>query len=299
MKKIFIIPAFLLICSSLFSYDYNVAEPVFEKESILFYGKKKEKAAPLEYGRFLGRNAIGVNVSPIIYSTLVSVGMEYFLPRLINEQTKNKIPIKNHVQVKSFSVALSFNYEFVIFPFMSAAVDMGFANGNSTMYAREHSPSPSMGAMFDANISMKYKVFSWSVGTRFYTGKRAPFGFFLYPKIGGMLMNLQLHGYNSFEFDGEELNLTAITQTNTYDIKVQQHGMYASLELGWRIQLFPNRGANWKVQPAIDISLFDIGYYFIPWLNNEILDVASARDLQQYFNIRFLILPRIGFTIRF
>lgn len=307
MRKIFIIPAFLLICVSLFSYNYNVAEPVFEKESILFYGKKKEKAAPLEYGLFLGRNAIGVNISPIIYSALASAGIEYFIPTLISSQTSNKTSLQNNVQVKSFNFALSFNYEFVIFPFMSAAVDMGFANMNSTIYARENLPSPSMGARLDANISMKYKIFSWSAGARFYTGKRAPFGFFLYPKIGGTLIDLQTQGHTSFELDGDVQNLPERTiQTNLYDISVKQHGIYASLELGWRIQLFSKRGAKWKVQPAIDISLFDIGYYFIPWssqlikeVNSKILDINSIRGLQQYANIRFLILPRIGFTIRF
>ena len=78
-------------------------------------------------------------------------------------------------------------------------------------------------------------------------------------------------------------------------------GLYLSLELGWRIQLFPKMGANWPVQVGLDISLFDLGYYVAPWAK-PVFDVPQFEGLKSFAvfaNIRALILPRIGITLRF
>ena len=108
---------------------------------------------------------------------------------------------------------------------------------------------------------------------------------------------------------------------------------YISYELGWQIDLFPNK--NWRVKPYIDFSLFEIGVYIksankgiyeeirnsLPHLSDTSavskLPFASGLNLET-FNLNFLpewdsfpkavgfvtslkiaIFPRVGFTIRF
>ena len=49
-------------------------------------------------------------------------------------------------------------------------------------------------------------------------------------------------------FSGEQSRLSSSEAT-----------VYLSYELGWQIDLFPNK--NWRVKPYIDFSLFEIGFY--------------------------------------
>lgn len=110
---------------------------------------------------------------------------------------------------------------------------------------------------------------------------------------------------------------------------------YISYELGWQIDLFPNK--NWRVKPYIDISLFEIGCYIrtaYKGIYNDIkegisflTDTSSLSVLLSPFGIntggwanslnflpewdtfpryvdfitslKIAIFPRIGFTIRF
>ena len=108
---------------------------------------------------------------------------------------------------------------------------------------------------------------------------------------------------------------------------------YISYELGWQIDLFPNK--NWRVKPYIDFSLFEIGVYIrsankgiyeeIRNSLSHLSDTSAVNKLPfvsgmnlEAFNLNFLpewnslpkavgfvtslkiaIFPRVGFTIRF
>lgn len=118
-------------------------------------------------------------------------------------------------------------------------------------------------------------------------------------------------------FSGEKIRSSTIEST-----------FYISYELGWQIDLFPNK--NWRVKPYLDFSLFEIGYYIksanrgiydeirngisrlvsIPPLNFNILpswdDLEKNEEYGQYLkyakyatSLKIAIFPRFGFTIRF
>ena len=140
-------------------------------------------------------------------------------------------------------------------------------------------------------VKVNYSTIPWSLNVKFFFFKKAPFGFFLSPKFGGTAIRV-----NASWAD------TEVSQKVSGETRFRSDGgFYMSLELGWRIQLFPKRGANWPVQVGIDISLFDIGYYVAPWgptiFNNNSFTELSG--YQKFLNIRALILPRLGITLRF
>ncbi len=106
--------------------------------------------------------------------------------------------------------------------------------------------------------------------------------------------------------------------------------IYLSYELGWQIDLFPNK--NWRVKPYIDFSLFEIGFYMRGATKGIYEDInsgiyrltdasalgSSASYIPDSFNgislpewsdfpkytgfvtsLKIAIFPRFGFTIRF
>ena len=107
------------------------------------------------------------------------------------------------------------------------------------------------------------------------------------------------------------------TTSKTY----RNFNMYISYELGWSIELFPTR--EWAVKPYFDISLFELGYYvkssahilyrdtlehfkafgkgtsLLDFLDMYIPTLQSAPYLPYVMGIRFIFLPRIGFSMRF
>ena len=113
----------------------------------------------------------------------------------------------------------------------------------------------------------------------------------------------------------------------TYTRSSYEATAYVSYELGWQIDLFPNK--NWRVKPYLDFSLFEIGYYIksatggiyedvregIGFFGSGLLDInilPSWNDLEkneeygQYLkyakyitSLKIAIFPRFGFTIRF
>lgn len=177
---------------------------------------------------------------------------------------------------KHWAFGLGFSYDFAPLNFMSVGLDIGFAVGQFSVEQNK----------------INYHTIPWSLNVKFFFWKKAPFGFFLSPRFGG----------TAFVATGSGANVDAngITRLSSHG------GFYLSLELGWRIQLFPKRGANWPVQVGIDISLFDVGYYVAPWAS-PILSISqfqteeelSSLGINKYMNVRLLILPRLGITIRF
>ena len=100
--------------------------------------------------------------------------------------------------------------------------------------------------------------------------------------------------------------------------KHRNFNLYISYELGWSIELFPTR--EWSVKPYIDISLLEIGYYakssahllyrdtreaFLSFgAGTDLVDLpipslSEAPYLQYVLGIRFILFPRIGFSMRF
>lgn len=167
-----------------------------------------------------------------------------------------------------FLFAMSFSYEFNFLPYMSVYGEAGFSSLNISIY--------------DYRASLK--TIPWGVGFKIFPDGKAPFGFFVFPKFGGTVINI----------NGTLLDALSIES-------IKEHGLYLSVEMGWRIQLFPKMSLEWPIKMSLDISIFDIGYYFIPWSGNifSYPSLSSLKSLQPFAGFRFLILPKIGFSISF
>ena len=114
--------------------------------------------------------------------------------------------------------------------------------------------------------------------------------------------------------------LNGVTGVKT-ERKTTSPTFYVSYELGWQIDLFPNK--DWRVKPYIDFSLFEIGYYLrssmggvynnvkegIGFFGSGLLDINSTlpawnnlpkSDIIKFAtSLKIAIFPRFGFTIRF
>lgn len=219
-----------------------------------------------------GRSLFGINFGPTLYAGLLDIGigmMEPTVSQLINDFTGGQADQYIDTKLKHYAFGLGFSYDFAPVNFMTVGLDIGFAVGEVKM----------------DKYSVSFNTVPWSLNVKFFFWKNAPFGFFLSPRIGGTALSisgnaLREAGYNDIYSHG---------------------GLYLSVELGWRIQLFPKTGADWPVQVGIDISLFDIGYYVAPWSSSifEIPELAQFKQYSVYANIRALLFPRIGITLRF
>ena len=179
-----------------------------------------------------GRSAVGFNFMPSINALGINLGMETLTKPLLEEQ------ISGHsdktIDSKLSGFGMIFSYEFTVLPYLVVAVDAGFVNSSLEMSANGGG----------ADFSLKYGLVPYSFGVKFFTGRNAPWGFYLYPKIGGTVLNGTVKG----DIDGAELGgIDAGGQDTTQNrtISLNTHGVYASLEIGWRIQLFPKMGKDW------------------------------------------------------
>lgn len=130
---------------------------------------------------------------------------------------------------------------------------------------------------------------------------------------------------NTFRFGIETLLYDIKTESGITGVKTKRSTvdttLYISYELGFSIELFPTR--NWTVKPYLDISLFEIGYYVrsgvpdiygsfiegINFLGGGAVDISHELKIPKWGNfpkwvnyvtaIRFSLVPRIGFTLRF
>ncbi|WP_295157067.1 hypothetical protein [uncultured Brachyspira sp.] len=253
MKK-FILSALLIFTLSTASlFSQNIGEPTGN--------------AFLDYMH--GRNLFGINFGPTLWAGLLDIGvglMERTVQDTISDMAGN-----NYIdtKLKHYAFGLGFSYDFAPLNFMTVGLDIGFSVGEIKM----------------DKYNISFSTVPWSLNVKFFFRKKAPFGFFLSPRIGGTALSLS----------GQ-----ALKEAGYADI-YSHGGFYFSLELGWRIQLFPKMGANWPVQVGIDISLFDIGYYVSPWSSPifENPEFSQFKDFQVFSNIRALIFPRLGVTLRF
>ena len=219
-----------------------------------------------------GRNLFGINFGPTLYAGLFNIGVgivESTIQSTINNMTQGQANNYIDTKLKHYAFGLGFSYDFAPLDFMTAGLDIGFSVGQIKM----------------DRYDISFSTVPWSLNVKFFFGKTAPFGFFLSPRIGGTAVSIS----------GSALREAAISDIYSYG------GLYLSLELGWRIQLFPKTGADWPVQVGLDISLFDIGYYVAPW-SSPIFELSQFSQFKQYeafANVRALFLPRIGITLRF
>ncbi|WP_297205972.1 hypothetical protein [uncultured Brachyspira sp.] len=219
-----------------------------------------------------GRSLFGINFGPTLYAGLFDIGIglaEPTIQKTINDMTQGQADNYIDTKLKHYAFGLGFSYDFAPLNFMTVGLDIGFSVGQIKM----------------DKYDIAFSTIPWSLNVKFFFGKNAPFGFFLSPRIGGTALSIS----------GSALREASIADIYSHG------GFYLSLELGWRIQLFPKTGADWPVQVGLDISLFDIGYYVAPWSSSifNIPEFAQFKQYQTYANIRALFLPRIGITLRF
>lgn len=236
-----------------------------------------EKTGNAAWDYMHGRSLFGLNFGPTLWAGIFD--------RLAGSDV---LPIEDmliagdadltgrDMKKKHWAFGLGFSYDFAPLDFMTVGLDIGFSVGQFQM----------------ADNKVNFHTVPWAINVKFFFFRKAPFGFFLSPRFGG----------TEFKASGSGIEVLANGVT-----ELRSHGgLYLSLELGWRIQLFPKRGANWPVQVGIDISLFDVGYYVVPWANDfsKITQFETEEDLKKLKihtlrNIRMLALPRLGITIRF
>lgn len=238
---------------------------------------REEKTENKAWDYMKGRSLFGLNFGPTLWMGIFDrlAGSDVF--PLENMLIKGDADLTGKdIKKKHWAFGLGFSYDFAPLDFMSVGLDIGFAVGQLSV----------------ADNKVSLYTIPWSLNVKFFVFKKAPFGFFLSPRFGG----------TAFKASGSGVEVLA---NGTAELR-SHGGFYLSLELGWRIQLFPKRSANWPVQVGIDISLFDIGYYVAPWGNplSKISYFETEEDLKKLKihtlrNIRMLALPRLGITIRF
>lgn len=128
-------------------------------------------------------------------------------------------------------------------------------------------------------------------------------------------------GLEALVYDIETENILTGLKTKRHTTDMQ---IYISYELGWQINLFPNK--DWRVKPYIDFSLFEIGYYIksatggiyedviegigffsgglfsvnaFPSWNNIGNTFEYGKYVKYVTSLKIAIFPRFGFTIRF
>ena len=144
--------------------------------------------------------------------------------------------------------------------------------------------------------------------------------------LGLKIMSGKTHKtVNTFRFGIETVvykieTLNGVTGVKT-ERKTTTPTFYISYELGWNIDLFPNK--DWRVKPYIDFSLFEIGFYVkssmsgvynnvkegIGFFGSGLLDINSTlpawnnlpkSDIIKFVtSLKIAFFPRVGFTIRF
>lgn len=156
----------------------------------------------------------------------------------------------------------------------------------------------------DTTFKASFVYIPINIGFKFFSGKT-------HKIVNTLRIGLDTIVYNVETFNG----VTGIKTKRT----TKSPMVYLSYELGWNIDLFPNK--NWRVKPYIDFSLFEIGYY-IRSANNKIygdvvegiglfgsglIDINSTIPAWETFpnwvnivtSLKIAIFPRFGVTIRF
>ena len=182
-------------------------------------------------------HAFSINVAPLFSSLLTGALMGGFGS------------MSSGSPLSVFGIGLGAGYEYAFTDFMTLGVDMNVYYIDLDVHSQ---------VMFD-----------WDIGAKFFVANRAPIGFFLEPKIGGIYI----------EAFGDTENINMYTTTLT-------------VELGWRFLLFKESGKDWNTKFAIDFSLVEFGY--------QNLSYASESDHGLKENAFFYaLIPTLAFTVLF
>ncbi len=165
------------------------------------------------------------------------------------------------------------------------------------------------GDLDDINISLdlSYTLFEASLGAKFFPKKKAPYGFYLMPKIGFTYAHVGVNYSTDTDIMKDYVNDMLVEQGLDLPLEGSAWGLYTSLEMGWQVQLGKNLTKDWPVHFGLDIVLLDVGYYVIPWatgiLAHEMVSNMIGDDLLSNYgwaaNIRFAFMPKLAFTISF
>lgn len=156
----------------------------------------------------------------------------------------------------------------------------------------------------DTTFKASFVYIPINIGFKFFSGKT-------HKMVNTLRIGLDTVVYNVETFNG----ITGIKTKRT----TKSPTVYLSYELGWNIDLFPNK--NWRVKPYIDFSLFEIGYYIrsandriygdvvegIGLFGSGLFSVNSVFPSWETFpnwvnivtSLKISIFPRFGVTIRF
>lgn len=154
----------------------------------------------------------------------------------------------------------------------------------------------------DTTFKSSFYYLPLTFGVRFYSEDKKFYNIFRF-------------GIDSIFYNIDTLNgVTGVKTSHT----IYDGSIYVSYEFGMSIELFPSK--NLSIKPTIDISLLEIGYYFRPWhqtaynaiYNNLGLLTSGLLDnlpipswdtlpdfVRTHHRVRFVLFPRIGFSLRF
>ena len=206
-------------------------------------------------------------------------------------------------------------YTFLYRPNLGFEFSMGVQSMSFSVVSPQNKASkmvgenpPGDGTVYgDLTFDSSYTYIPITFGVKLFTGKNR------------RLVNTFRIGFEPVVYTLKSKN--SIGEITTTEKTYRNFNMYISYELGWSIELFPTR--EWAVKPYFDISLFEIGYYvkssahllyrdtmehfrhfargttLIDFMDAYIPTLQSAPYLPYVFGIRFILLPRIGFSMRF
>lgn len=193
------------------------------------------------------------------------------------------------------------------FEFSMGVQSMSFSIVSPQNKAGKFLADDSIAVSGDLTFDSSYTYIPITFGVKLFTGKNR------------RLVNTFRIGFEPVIYTLKSKNY--VDGITTTDKTYRNFSMYISYELGWSIELFPTR--EWAVKPYFDISLFEIGYYvkssshilyrdtmehfgnfakgttLISFMDNYIPTLQNAPYLPYVMGIRFILLPRIGFSMRF
>ena len=198
------------------------------------------------------RHAVGIDFGTTMYSTIT-------LPLMANSIFKPQNGSNEELFKGGFGIGFTYNYAYLpkqaIDAYLGIYSFSAHYNGTITINGT---------TAYQKSYNADVVVIPASIGVRFYFNKtNRDNGFFFFFKIG-----MNIFAVNGKDYSANKEELSAIVN------------FYISGEMGFKIDMFTKKGANWPVRPFIDISLIDLGYSFT-------------------HGLRFIWLPRIAIGVTF
>ena len=198
------------------------------------------------------------------------------------------------------------SYTYMLDP--AIGIEVGFGV-QSTTYRLGLEQGLDLGALgisvvdLDAYLEANFIYIPFTLGAKFFTG------------INRSFVHAVRVGFEPIVY---RLKLRNPVDKKEEDQVYNNIGIYLSYELGWSIEMFPKK--EWPVRMYFDVSLFEVGYYVSSPVKNMyenfrqsfiafgtgIIDVSLIPSFDSFPSfvsgvsaLRIILLPRIGFTVRF